>query len=83
MNYFIYFENHTWYVYNDQELKNFIDTAVLHNKDIAEFHVISLDSRLTEAQAKRIGYVTNFGYEIGKSLMFGDTPIEAVLEWIK
>jgi len=83
MNYFVWYDNNQWDVLNDDEFKNFIEVEVIHNKDISEFCMITLDSRLKKNQAKLIANVTGFVEEIDSALKSGDSPLEAVMEWIK
>lgn len=83
MNYFIIDGSNNWDVVDEEQLKNYVLTAIIHNKDIQECLIIGLDSRLTEEQANFIGFSTGFSTEINEQMENGDSPLEAVMEWIK
>lgn len=81
MRYFVAYDNENE-VYEEEQLRNFINTAVIHNKDIADFHVIALDSRLKDYQALFIGDCIGFYDEVAMGIMNGDSPLVALLEWL-
>lgn len=84
MQYFVILnQGKDWEILDDTQFKDFIEIAVIHNKDVAEFVVITIDSRLTTNQATFIGYISGFKEEISTALKNGDSPFEAVTEWIK
>lgn len=84
MKYFVTFpEDKDWDVLDDNQLRHLIDTAVINNKDISEFGVTAISTRLTETQAKFIGRVSGLEGEIKMEMDKGSTPYEAVMEWIE
>lgn len=84
MKYFVTFpEEKDWDILDDNQLKHLINTAVINNKDVSEFGVIAISTRLTEIQAKFIGIVSELEGEIRMEMDKGSTPYEAVMEWIE
>ena len=65
---------------DEQGLKNFVEVAVIHNKDIASFRVIDLDRRLTDKDALTIAEYLNIKNEVLNTLLKGVAPLEALHE---
>lgn len=64
-------------IHDESGLKNFIETAVLHNRDIHNFGVVEIDSRLTEVEANVIASRLGKGDDVVDLMDNGATPYEA------
>lgn len=70
-------------IMSQQEFANFVATAVFRNKDIQSFVVLELDNRLTPFQAVTVAAEFNLADEVVRQIEKGDSPLEALFEWIK
>lgn len=70
-------------IMSQQEMVNFISAAVLRNKDIQSFIVLELDDRLTPFQAVTVAAEFNLADEVIHQMKKGDSPLEALFEWVK
>lgn len=79
----ITFGKHT-NVYTEPQFENFIETAVLQNKDVSSFEVTEIDSRLSEEKGYRIAQKLGFAgvYAIETQNGFA-TPYESIVSHLK
>lgn len=70
-------------VYNEKGLENFVKVAVLHNKDIASFKCVELDSRLSDVKGFEIAQKFGFAVEYVLETQNGMTPFESIIGHIK
>lgn len=66
------------------QFKNFIETAVLHNRNVSSFEVTEIDSRLSEEKGYRIAQKLGFAgvYAIETQNGFA-TPYESIVNHLK
>lgn len=81
-NFFVQFANKKR-IMSQPELASFIYTAVLRNKDIQYFTILELDDRLTPFQAATVAFEFNLADEVIRQIKEGDSPLEALLKWVK
>ncbi len=66
-------------IYNEKGLENCIKVAVLHNKDIANFSVTEIDSRLNVDKGFNISQRLGFPAEYIIETQNGMTPFESIV----
>lgn len=81
-NFFVQFANKKR-IMSQPELAGFISTAVFQNKDIQSFIVLELDDRLTPFQAATVASEFDLADEVIRQMEKGDSPLEALFEWVK
>lgn len=69
------------FTYDEIQLADFVNMALLQNKDVHHFEVYELSERLTKQDAIDIAYHSGLESEVTRTIDEGLSPLQALKDW--